>query len=392
MTEKKILRSVNIEINAFVIFLIAIIAVPYTAFSTSNPKSDRIKEIETKIKRDKAKLKKFGTKEKDLLRGLSDLQKEVAEKRKLVDDLETKMRSVNTEVMGLKKKLSVIEIQIKRAKSEREKRLVVLYKYARGGYITVLANANDPAEFWKRLKYLRAILELDHGVLRKLADDQNKYMTEAIRIKGLLAKREQTKKEEILRMASLRKDLEKKTHELEYIHREKAFYEKTVKELQQEADSLRHALANLEKREPYHQIQASSHFEEAKGKLPFPVEGRIIRSDKIIGAAGRRLRKGIFIQGDSDADKQVISVFPGRVDFSGRLKGYGEMIIINHGSRFFTVTALLSQRNRKEGDVVNVGDIIGLSGRDFSSRGSLLYFEVRKAGKNLDPAKWLINP
>jgi septal ring factor EnvC (AmiA/AmiB activator) len=106
-----------------------------------------------------------------------------------------------------------------------------------------------------------------------------------------------------------------------------------------------------------------------------------------LGSEGPKPQKGIFIEGASDA--VVKAVFPGRVDFSGRLKGYGEVVIINHGSRFFTISAQLSQRKKKEGDVLEEGETIGLVGINGSSKGGRLYFEIRRAEKNLDPLKWL---
>ena len=83
------------------------------------------------------------------------------------------------------------------------------------------------------------------------------------------------------------------------------------------------------------------------------------------------------------------AIFPGRVDFSGRLKGYGETVIINHGSRYFTVSAYLSERHRKEGDMVKRGEVIGLLGDAGPSEDPQLYFELRRAGTPLNPLNWV---
>jgi septal ring factor EnvC (AmiA/AmiB activator) len=82
-------------------------------------------------------------------------------------------------------------------------------------------------------------------------------------------------------------------------------------------------------------------------------------------------------------------VFPGRIEFSGNLKGYGEIVVINHGSRYFTVTAYLERRKGEEGKIVKAGEIIGTIGKDDSPSGRRVYFEVRRGGTNLDPAEWL---
>jgi septal ring factor EnvC (AmiA/AmiB activator) len=95
----------------------------------------------------------------------------------------------------------------------------------------------------------------------------------------------------------------------------------------------------------------------------------------------------VVIEGRPGAE--VRAVYAGRVDFSGSLKGYGEIVVINHGSRYFTVSAQLAQRRKQEGEMVKAGEMIGSLGRTNSPRESRLYFEIRKGGGNLDPLRWL---
>ena len=97
--------------------------------------------------------------------------------------------------------------------------------------------------------------------------------------------------------------------------------------------------------------------------------------------------KGIYISGQLGSE--VKSVFEGRVDFSGWIKGYGQVLVINHGSRFYTVLAHLMERNKEEGDLVGRGEVVGLLGQSGSLIGPGLYFELRRASKTLDPLEWL---
>ena len=77
------------------------------------------------------------------------------------------------------------------------------------------------------------------------------------------------------------------------------------------------------------------------------------------------------------------------MDYSGWLKGYGQIIVINHGSRYFSVFAHLLRRDKVEGDMVEGGEVIGLLGDTESLTGPRLYFEIRKGSRNLDPSEWL---
>ncbi len=373
-------------VSAFLISEI-LLAPPETISSPlSKGKQDQIKEIESKLSREKQKLKAFDFQEKDLLVQLADLEKKVTDARRSVNELEKTVRIDRIEMEKLQERLTNLEQSLKNAESQVAERLVALYKYARKGYIKVLANARDLDQFWQRATYLRAIMEKDRNMLEGLTKQKRMQEMEVSRVGEKLIAREAESNRNKTRLSSLKKDLEKQVIRLMKTHKEKEFYETAVKELQLAAKNLKQALVKIEKKEAYKTLR-SSLFSDSKGKLPFPLKGRIIKADKLSGSKSKLLNKGIFIAGTSDS--KVKAVFPGRVDFSGRLKGYGEVIIINHGSRFFTISAQISSRKKQEGDVVERGEVIGFVKRSGPSKESRLYFEIRKAGKSLDPLKWL---
>ncbi len=160
---------------AFLLFCI-FIADSY-AISVPKPKAnrDQIDVIESNLSREKQKLEKFNSHEKDLLQELSDLEQDVAEKRQAIDELNEKIRLAKIEVKKLEKKRAHLEQLLKNTEVQVEKRLVVLYKYARKGYMKILANVSDSDQFWQRVKYLKAITEEDRKVLSRLAEEELEY-------------------------------------------------------------------------------------------------------------------------------------------------------------------------------------------------------------------------
>ena len=189
-------------------------------------------------------------------------------------------------------------------------------------------------------------------------------------------------KEESARVAAAKEDIDRKVVLLMKTHKEKEFLETGVKELELASQKLKDTLIQIEKRDEKRR-EIPSDFANARGKLPMPLEGRILRE----GASPQVGLKGITIEGHPGAE--VRAVYAGRIDFSGSLKGYGEIVVINHGSRYFTVSAQLAQRKKEEGEMVKAGEVIGSLGKTPSARGARLYFEIRKGGGNLDPIRWL---
>jgi len=347
---------------------------------------EQIKKIEVKLSSEKQKLKKIDSQEKYLLGELASLEQEVTKKRGAVAELGKKLHRAGANIGVLKQKLAALKQSSKDIEINVSRKLVKLYKHTRVGYVRTLAEVTDIDQFWRRVKYLRAIMEEDRMALITAARQAQERQEEISRTEAKLTEIRNISSEKKARLVSLKEELEKKVLRLMKIHNEKEFYETAVLELEAAAEGLKQTLINIEKRDN-HEIDRPCHFEDFKGKLPYPFKGKIIGYQKILGSSRPGAYKGIVIEGIPSSDVKVI--FPGVVAFSGRLKGYGELVIINHGSRFFTVSANLSQRNKIEGDVVKEGDVLGQIGGKGASGGARLYFEIRRAGKSLNPKGWL---
>ena len=380
-------KKLNIPVFFIIIFYYILLT---PSDSTPNrslgDKHGQIREIETKLQVEKKKLEEFNLQEQNLLKRLSELEEEVAQKRRIAETLRLKVRLTGREIKKMENRLGSLEISLKKVEIDASKRLVVLYKYAKKGYIKIVSDVNNLAQLLHRLVYAKAIMEEDRSMLARLNEKGLKYKKEILSVEKRLRIEEANLNRENERLSSVEKTLEKKVIRLMNIHQEKEFYETAVNELQFAAYDMRQTIIDIEKRDTC-KINPASHFVDSKGNLPFPIEGKIIQPDKILGYLRSKITKGIFFE--SSFDNKVKAVFPGRVDFSGKIKGYGEVIIINHGSRYFTISAHLLQRKKMKGDIVDREDVIGLVGHDIYSKNDMLYFEMRRAGKILDPLNWL---
>jgi murein hydrolase activator len=127
-----------------------------------------------------------------------------------------------------------------------------------------------------------------------------------------------------------------------------------------------------------------------RGQLPWPTEGRIV------GSFGRQVhprfgtetfRNGVDIEAEDGA--VIRAVHAGTVLYRGWLRGYGNLVILDHGSGYYTLYAHASELLVGEGDGVKAGHAIARVGETGSVAGPRLYFEVRYQGRPQDPAEWL---
>lgn len=132
-----------------------------------------------------------------------------------------------------------------------------------------------------------------------------------------------------------------------------------------------------------------SGFGSQRGRLSLPTSG------DIVGRFGRHkhpefnsytVSNGISIAAPAGSD--IRSVYEGKVLFADYFKGYGNMIIIDHGGGFFSLYAHASRISKRVGAQVNRNEVVATVGDVDSPRGPMLYFEIRYQGRPVDPSPW----
>jgi septal ring factor EnvC (AmiA/AmiB activator) len=182
------------------------------------------------------------------------------------------------------------------------------------------------------------------------------------------------KKKEITKVSGEKRAL------LKSIQNQKAVYQKLLVELEERSKELQ-ALVNKLEREKGLLAYGRSKPETFKGKLPPPVQGKVISSFKEKG------QNGIEIKAPVGAE--IRAVLPGKILYADWFKGFGNIVIIDHGDHTFTVSGYCSELLKKPGDSVSQGETIALVGSAGSLKGPCLYFEIRHHGKPQDPMQWL---
>jgi septal ring factor EnvC (AmiA/AmiB activator) len=127
-------------------------------------------------------------------------------------------------------------------------------------------------------------------------------------------------------------------------------------------------------------------FASLKGQMRSPVTGKV--AAKFGTKRGEGVSwKGMFIQAPEGAE--VRSVAGGRVVFARWLRGFGNLIIVDHGGQYWSIYGFNESLLKREGDAVKAGDPIAAAGNTGGNEESGLYFELRHQGKAFDPAGWV---
>lgn len=130
----------------------------------------------------------------------------------------------------------------------------------------------------------------------------------------------------------------------------------------------------------------SAPFATLKGKLPWPGQGALIAHYDSPRLSGQLKWRGVLIQAAAGAAVRAIAA--GRVVFAGELRGFGLLVIIDHGDGYMSLYGYNRELHKKSGDRVEAGETIAAVGSNGAEESTGLYFEIRVHGEPSNPALW----
>lgn len=133
---------------------------------------------------------------------------------------------------------------------------------------------------------------------------------------------------------------------------------------------------------------AEADFASRKGRLLWPVAGTINGRFGSPRAEGGASWRGVFIKTSNAADVRAVAA--GKVAFADWMRGFGNLVIIDHGEGYMTVYGNNESIFKNPGDAVTTGEVVASSGSSGGLEESGLYFEIRHRGQPQDPAKWMV--
>jgi septal ring factor EnvC (AmiA/AmiB activator) len=353
--------------------------------------------IKKKIQEEKKRVRDISKKESSFISQLNSLDRGLSRKLREQKAVAQKLAVVERKAEKANRDLIFLGRTIDSQERLLVSRLVALYKFGDAGIPELLFSSRSYEDFMSTRRYLISLLEQD----RRLIEDYRKRRIAVGDYRRQLKEDEQElqtlKKESELKKAEIQRDLLQKGRLLESIRQEKKIHQAAIKELETASAQLQGLINRLEK-ELQEKAKEKSFFSSGKGfgtlrgKLPFPVRGRILSNfgkNENPRFHTFTVQKGIEIEAPLGAG--IHAVYDGRVLYSDWFKGYGKILIIDHGEGYYTLLGHASSLLKEVGEVVRAGEVVALVGDTGSLKGPCLYFEIRQRGKPLDPLEWLSN-
>jgi len=306
--------------------------------------------------------------------------------RSEIDHLEDKMRTLNADRDTLAQEMQGL-------KSHAVHRLVAYYKLGQLGMAPVLFSADSFFDLWQTRNDLHRILACDASLWDKFQVQQERLESLSETLTAQQANKDSLLLKYQEEAQSIAQKKGRRAKLLESIQADKRSALAAIVSFRQTAKELDETIRSLERTPQF--PAAPTHpplggFVALKGALPMPVQGEVVLPFGYHGDQGpynvKSFHSGVNIMADLGA--RVRALYDGQVIYASWFKGYGNMMIIDHGEHYYTLSAQLEQLLKESGDTVQTGDVVGTVGDTATLSGPGLYFEIRHYGKPLDPVLW----
>jgi septal ring factor EnvC (AmiA/AmiB activator) len=348
----------------------------------------KLEQVRADIHRLVEDQKENAAKRNDVTTALRDQDLKIAAAAKALRALDQQLTLQQTKLDGLLTQRAALDAKLKDQRDALAALLRSAYAMGRDEELKLLLAQDNIDDIGRMLAYYRyferaRVHEID-GLLQDLAalaqvqadieretaslqQARSERTAQALQLDGereqrrqVLAELEAALKDQTSRLAALGKD-------------EKALIDLLAK--------LRDIFADI----PKH-LAGAEPFADLRGRLAWPLHGKIIEH---FGAAalGERTSQGVLIAARDGTEVRAVS--HGRVVYADWLRGYGLLVIVDHGDGYLSLYGYNETLLKEVGDWVDASDIIATSGDSGGRTTSGLYFELRHEGKPVDPGAWL---
>lgn len=311
------------------------------------------------------------------------LNKELSATEKKIGNGINKLRLIKKNIDDNTSKIKIVQHEIDLMSKQLSTQQQVLADQVRirhqmGAYqpLKWLLNQNNPHQVSRILTYYQYIVKARQQLIKQIEVTRTELNRSSTLLHKELAENQHLKSELDEQQQQLEQNKKYHSALIKSLTREIQNRQNTLREAQRNKDNLTHLLKGLSQQSI---SQTRQPFNQMRKKLPTPVQAQ--------KGSVHQMNQGVTFFADEGT--VVTAVYPGKVVFSDWLKGYGLLLIIDHGQGFMTLYAHNQSLFKKSGQSVRQNEQIASVGHSGGIKQNGLYFEIRLRGKAIPPLVWL---
>jgi septal ring factor EnvC (AmiA/AmiB activator) len=320
----------------------------------------------------------LASQEKTLLVELRTLEVDRQIKAEKLAALEAETAGVQHQLDRTTARATALEGEAERQRPDVEARMVQLYKMGRAGYWRLLLDVEDLRQLGRAYRTASALARIDRDrieehrrTVAELGRERTALQARVTQLKGLQSRAREAR-------AAVDRAVAARTALVNSIDARRDLNAQLAGELQQAQQRLDSSVTQMAGGGTAPAV--SLPLRPFQGALPWPADGVVMKR------FGRQSSSGVELS--LPEGEEVHAVHEGSVAFADQFTGYGDLVIVDHGDRAYSLYGHLGSLSVHRGDRVGPSTTVGLAGRNPAGNPAL-YFELRIDGRPVDPLQWL---
>lgn len=354
------------------------------------------KKLEEEIAFIDNQLKNIISRQKASTQQLTIVQKQVSNRKKLVDQADAEIRTLRTEINNATAEINALQANLDTLQLYYDDLIYNAYKNRdnRVWFMYILGSENI-GQGYRRFAYLGNLSESANAQADNILQTQAQLQAEKARLDSLIVVATATRQQRQKEYNNMKADEQKSRSLVNSLNKSKNQYTKDLQTKKKQVEALNKEIERIlakavkEQKEESVDYTLAGRFEDNKGKLPWPVQGVITGK---FGNHNHPVYKNIQLPTNNGVDitaarnATVKCVFDGTVKQVLVMPGYSQCVLVQHGT-YYTFYCRLGKVSVKAGQTVKAGDSLGTL--DVSDDSSVLHFQIWKGTDKQNPESWL---
>jgi murein hydrolase activator len=368
-----------------------------TAYASQQEELENLRKRIATVQRDMEKTSESKSEAADALR---ESERAISNSNRKLAELSAQQRAADNKLGKLKEQQRKLRNDIAGQQTLLGQLLYQQYLGGQQEYLQLLLSNKDPDQVARDLRYYQYIARSRAVWLSALRDSLAALNTVGMAAQEQLAKLSSLRAEQAAQKRTLEKEKLARKRMLKEISLQLHQQRRKINRLQRDESSLARLVERITKilAQPESQSLFRNEnlpdnrfdgrpFEQLKGKLTLPVIGEITNRFGAPRPDSTVQWKGLFLR--TSSGQAVKAIAAGQVVFADWLRGFGNLLIVDHGKGYMSLYGYNETLYKQVGDIVRGGDTIASVGNSGGNENFGLYFELRHESKPLDPLKWM---
>ena len=313
---------------------------------------------------------------------LQSSEKEISNTQSDIRSIEKRLKEGQSELKKLKSRQQTLTAKKNKEQDRIAASVQSAYLASRDNRLKLLLNQEDPDEISRQLTYLKYLQKAQIDAIRAFEAVIEELQTNAEDQQQINDKLSLQKVELVAKQKLLRSRQQNRQKLITRINKRYNSNDQELDSLHQQKKQLEGILATLALR-----AKASKPLKQLRGRLQWPVKGSVKYKYNQKRPDTPIRWPGLFI--NTESGSKVTAIHDGTIIFSDWLRGYGQLIIVDHGSGYLSLYGHNQWLLKQEGESVLAGEELALSGQSGGQSNPGVYLEIRHKGKPQNPTSWL---